>query len=207
MLALGFLAGVRRIGRDLFGSGKRLASPRLRLVGLAATLALGSLLIGPAHASLVRVNFDGAAGGLGTFSGMFSGDTDGDEILTLAEVDSFSISFSGPTTNFATETITGATSLLRFEFDAATNSFLEGPDVNRGSTGPLNIPFFLVVFGNALSVGTDIFFGDGVDDFLDEGDPVTSLTIEQTVPEPGSFALLAVGLLGAAVSRRRRTIA
>jgi hypothetical protein len=129
---------------------------------------------------------------------MFSGDTGADSVLGLGEVDAFSISFSGPTTGGSSETISGVGSLLRFEFDTATDQLLLGPDVNRNVTGPLDIPFFYVK-GLALSLGTYVFFGDGVGDIDDDGNGVTRLSVSHrvSVPEPEILALLGFGIAGA----------
>jgi hypothetical protein len=182
-----------------------LVTRKLRILVSTVALVVVSTTAG---ASFIEGDFDGTAGGLGNYSGMFSGDTGSDNVLSLDEVSAFSITFSGPTTNNIAVTIDGVDTLTRFEFDVSTDSFLAGPDVYQSYLDTTQ-PYFIVPgppYPGALALGTYIWFTSR-DDLLDDGNAVDNLAITSKAPEPAILALFGFGLAGIGAARVKKLTA
>ena len=168
-------------------------------------LALLAVLLSPmaANADPIQVSFEVVGFAEGAFlSGMFVGDdANNDGMLTYSELTDFAASWSGNSVlaafahGFANlaETFT-STVAFDFRYDIAAVDLLSFSSCNSLSPDGCGRPTAFRSFGQ------DVF---GVDNPFQTS---SADNASYSVPEPGTLALLGIGLLGMAASRRRRKV-
>jgi PEP-CTERM motif len=91
------------------------------------------------------------------------------------------------------------------DFQVWVNNIMVFNDNSQGCCTQANIDLlpFLVTGDNIIAVKADNSPGGGY--FIEIGGSINAADFGATVPEPGSLALLGLGLMGAVVARRRKS--
>ena len=175
---------------------------------LAATAAIALLgFAAPSWASMITHSFDvvvsGQAGANGTYSGTFSYDSNIIPINLPGTVSQTGLltasSFTVLGINFDGQANTG---YLGFDAQGHLNSVLFGTNCSAGTcTAPDNKWYFS--WSSAGNNGT-AFLGNSIGNYGGEFTVATSVSEGRTVPEPGTLALVGLGLAGLGIGRRRK---
>ena len=186
------------------------SAPRIARIGFAAALALGlletdgadavaavisdSLQVGNQGATLLIEGTEGPANAI-LESALITetGQTIiGTRVIVLAEPGITAIS------DIVAATITPTATPTQFEFSIVLTSDIETP------LSPPTIPIDLTIAETGAVQDLTLAFHGLFD--LNDTNPLPSVLVMSDVPEPTSFAILAAGLVGLGLVRRRRRV-